>query len=930
MNNNQFYNYNQYTNNAQNMNNKKPSKNNKNILLIVYIIGAISLVFGGYKLGLFDSFTSDSYDGVESSTEIEKPKVTPTPTATTVVNSMSISITNTNPTVSIGNSIKLNTKILPENTTDKTVIWTSSNEEIAVVDSNGNVTGIALGNATVNAKNGEVTTSIQVTVSPIEVTSIKLNKTSTTIVVDGSETIIATINPAGAVNKAIEWKSSDESIVTVNNGTIVGKKVGKATITVTCGDKTANVTVTVNKKPSNTVAVKSVALNKSNATLSVGNSITIVATVSPDNATNKSITWTSSDDNIASVNNGIITAKTVGTTTITAKSGKESATIKITVNPIKVKSISLNKKSTSIVLGNQETITVIFNPANTTDKTVTWSSSDKTIATVSNGVITAKKVGTAKITAKSGGKTASVNVTVKPVTVQSISLNKTSSTMFVGNNETLTATVNPSNASNKKVIWTSSDSTVATVNSSGTVTAKKAGTTTITAKSEDGNKIATCLITVYSDSMDRIKVYFLNTQDSPSMVNAGVTYDSNESIIVQTKDNKYILFDTGNEDTNIYGLIYQKLKQLQNNSKIVIDYLIISHLDKDHIGNAVRIINSNNIQVNNLIIKEEKTFMNNDSSAKKRYNDVVNAANSKGVNVIKKLSEGQTIKLGSYVEMTFFNTSDVFAGMACKEGQTIRFTAKIDTNSINYFKTGDNKYVYYDNTDGKYPKKELKTTKKLVQADNANGLNKYFYAYYFNGNRGGCSSNGNSYAMMISVSVENNETKYIYMPGDLENIGYDIFPTKVDGYNSKIYSNGGSYFLENITFDESSGKFTSDKNNLKVPAETNTAIAISNHSKFKGKLKNIVIYQESHHGFNNAKDAIDILGLNRSDLYAVATASGTFKKSSSLIRLVSYYYSLGKVREDHKFTTGKASSNDVKNGVYCNIKYDASVKCENY
>ena len=94
---------------------------------------------------------------------------------------------------------------------------------------------------------------------------------------------------------------------------------------------------------------------------------------------------------------------------------------------------------------------------------------------------------------------------------------------------------------------------------------------------------------------------------------------------------------------------------------------------------------------------------------------------------------------------------------------------------------------------------------------------------------------------------------------------------------------------------------------------------------FKGKLQNIVIYQQSHHGFNNAKDAIDILGLNRSDIYAVASAGGTFTKSNALLRSVSYNYSLSNVPEDHKF-----DSANEQNGVYCRIKFNGSAVCKDY
>ena len=181
-----------------------------------------------------------------------------------------------------------------------------------------------------------------------------------------------------------------------------------------------------------------------------------------------------------------------------AKSSVKSNTVKFTV--IKnVTGVSLNKTSTTIEKGKSETLTATVAPSNATNKSVTWSSSNTNVATVSNGVVTAKSAGTATITVKTadGSKTATCKVTVKnpTVSVTGVSLNKTSTTIETGKSETLTATVTPSNATNKSVTWSSSNTNVATV-SNGVVTAKSVGTATITVKTADGSKTATCTITV--------------------------------------------------------------------------------------------------------------------------------------------------------------------------------------------------------------------------------------------------------------------------------------------------------------------------------------------------------------------------------------------------------------------------------------------------
>ena len=167
------------------------------------------------------------------------------------------------------------------------------------------------------------------------------------------------------------------------------------------------------------IAVTSVALDKTSLTLEIGESYTLVVTVSPSNATDKSITWSSTNSSIASVSGGKVTAKSDGTTTITAEAHNgKTATCTVTVNEsepdvIEVTSVSLNKTSLTLEIGESETLTATVLPSNATDKSVTWTSSAQSIATVANGKITAIGSGTATITATtSNGKTATCMVTV--------------------------------------------------------------------------------------------------------------------------------------------------------------------------------------------------------------------------------------------------------------------------------------------------------------------------------------------------------------------------------------------------------------------------------------------------------------------------------------------------------------------------------------
>ena len=399
-----------------------------------------------------------------------------------------------------GESAKITATILPQNATNATVTWSSSDSNIAVVDADGNVTAVKVGSATITAKAEDKTASctVKVSSSVIPVSSISLDKANVTVTEGESFRLVASVMPENATDKTVNWSSSDETLASVDqNGYVKALAAGVASITAQAGDKTASCTVTINQLH---VSVGSIILNKTSLFLVEGDSETLVATVQPDNASNKTVTWSSSDESIATVNEqGKVTAVKEGYATITAKAEDKTAECQVTVSKreIPVSSIVLNTNNVEMIEGESVRLVATVSPANATNASITWSSSNEAVATVDQqGLVTALKEGAADITAQAGDKTATCKVQVKPlvVPVTSIALNKTSLSLKEGESETLVATVSPDNATDKTVTWSSTNTSVATVDASGRVTAIKEGTATITAKA--GDKTATCAVTV--------------------------------------------------------------------------------------------------------------------------------------------------------------------------------------------------------------------------------------------------------------------------------------------------------------------------------------------------------------------------------------------------------------------------------------------------
>lgn len=261
------------------------------------------------------------------------------------------------------------------------------------------------GNGRIDEKSGKVEVTEDV---KIGVTSVTLDKTDLTLDVNDTEKLTVTVNPNDATNKTVTWKSDKPEIVEVDsNGNVTAKAAGTATITATVDGKSVSCKVTVNGQT--TVPVASVELNQTTLELIAGKEATLTATVKPDDATNKTVTWSSNNETVATVdNNGKVTAKAAGEAIITAKVGDKQATCTVTVTKadVKVTQITISGKNT-LNVNDVATLTADVQPGDATNKTVVWTSENPDVVKVENGKVTALMPGQAviKATAQDGSNT---------------------------------------------------------------------------------------------------------------------------------------------------------------------------------------------------------------------------------------------------------------------------------------------------------------------------------------------------------------------------------------------------------------------------------------------------------------------------------------------------------------------------------------------
>lgn len=351
-----------------------------------------------------------------------------------------------------------------------TIKWKSSNKKVAKVSKKGVVTGVKKGTVTIKAttkvKSKTLTAQCNVTVkNPIKVKSIKVPTTNVTLKVGNTTTIKPTIQPANATFKKLKYTSSNTKIATVNESTglVTSKAAGTAYIKIAATDgskKTAKVKITVNPAD----PIKAIGVNVSTPALSmgVGESRVVNAIVTPANANNKGVSYTSYDPEIATVDvNGLITARKEGRAELEIKTtdgSNKTAKVVVNVKPILATSISTGARDIGLQAGDKSQINVTFNPVNTTNRGLSFVSSDTSVVTVSEtGLITGVKNGSATITVttKDGSnKAATINVVVNPTSASSMTVSVSKPKIEMGEKIQIQSTITPASASIKSLKYT--------------------------------------------------------------------------------------------------------------------------------------------------------------------------------------------------------------------------------------------------------------------------------------------------------------------------------------------------------------------------------------------------------------------------------------------------------------------------------------------
>jgi uncharacterized protein YjdB len=453
----------------------------------------------------------------------------------------SVSVSPTSASVAVGATTTLTATVAPSNATNQSVTWSSSNIGVATVSSTGVVTGVAAGTATITVTTQDgsktATATITVTSSTVAVTSVSVSPTSASVAVGATTTLTATVAPSNATNQSVTWSSSNTGVASVSStGVVTGVAAGTATITVTTQDgaKTATATITVTSG-------------------STSSGLMIYDEALASGWDEQLWTWggTTNLNNATNVHNGSKSAKL----DFAAGSAWGALILRntATINPANypggyefwVFAPQLSKLVTHVYTTSNDASAIGWKtfdvPANTWTKiSVTWAE----LGNVTS--VHRIRIGDRNQTARpysiyidevrllGGGSN---------VAVTSVSVSPTSASVAVGATTTLTATVAPSNATNKNVTWSSSNIGVATVSSTGVVTGVAAGTATITVTTQDGAKTATATITVTSST---VAVTSVSVSPTSASVAVGATTTLTATVAPSNATNKNVTWSSSN------------------------------------------------------------------------------------------------------------------------------------------------------------------------------------------------------------------------------------------------------------------------------------------------------------------------------------------------------------------------------------------------
>lgn len=389
----------------------------------------------------------------------------------------------------IGETSRISAWIWPENCSDKTLVWTSSNPDVATVDQEGVVTGVFPGKTDIYAVCGNCKSNVvTVTVDYAEPTDILPPDDNETVFANGIElykgepTLIAfRVVPESAFPE-LKWGSDNTDVIRIlEDGSLLGLKVGETTITVRAGNITKKFKAKVVER---VIPPTAITLDTHKLTLQKGEQTDIECIVTPSNANGYRITLRSNDTGVVKTSYNTIIAIAPGTAIVTATCGELSDSCIVTVTPIPVKSISLNHTFLELAKGQSQTLSGSVCPYNADIDQLQWSSSDENVALVDkNGVVTAIREGEADITVSCQGVSDKCTVRVRQSnSVETVVLNRDTIELGIGMTEALVASVYPENANWYAIIWESENPEIASVNPEGVIYGKSEGETVVTAQ----------------------------------------------------------------------------------------------------------------------------------------------------------------------------------------------------------------------------------------------------------------------------------------------------------------------------------------------------------------------------------------------------------------------------------------------------------------
>ena len=560
---------------------------------------------------------------------------------------------------------KLEYTIMPENAGTKELEWSSENPEVAIVDANGIVTGKKLGKTVITAKTKDgtdITASITLTVLPLKkVETMTFAEPSVSIIKTEDKTITLTLNSEEVDNKSMVWTSSDESVATVVQNMnavypleaiVVAHKVGKATIKAEAQDGSGM---------SATCEVEVTPLMVSDFSLLTASVVKTIPTqleakVSPAEADNKKLKWTSLTPDIATVTeDGMMTGLKMGTAKVKAETtdGSNLSNIfEVQVMALLVSTISLPAES-SIVKTESMKLEYSILPLALANQKLKWSSNATNIASVdeSTGVITAHKVGDAIITATAtdgSGISASTTIRVTPLKVSQIEMPKEISLLHTLSKQ-IEVNIAPELADNKTLKWTSDNEDVATVTQEGVVKGLKVGKANITVMATDGSGVsATCKVTVKPVVID-LSTKTINLRKGESYAEQIVNvlpenYDHNE-VVWASADNTIASINSEGVITAVKPGITTIKYSLGNDSGITAECKVIVYDENVvYVGGIYYIIDKQKSEATVTSIYGGKNTSLDAEQVAQCYSGTINIPES----IIYEGSKYTVTKMGSY------------------------------------------------------------------------------------------------------------------------------------------------------------------------------------------------------------------------------------------------------------------------------------------